>query len=152
MSALKWQCPAARKPLYAASFAKIEYPAEVCIGVRITDTLTKKERSKRMSLIRGRDTKPEMLVRLLFHRLGYRYRLHCSDLPGRPDLVFRPRRKVLFVHGCYWYCHAGCRLASTPKTNVEILESKVPRQRGKRPSEASRIRGTWLGCDRGLAM
>src|SRR5690242_7813928 len=70
---------------------------------KMTDTLTRAQRSHRMSLIRGKDTKPEWLVRRLVHGMGYRYRLHRGDLPGRPDLVFASRRKVLFVHGCYWH-------------------------------------------------
>ena len=69
-----------------------------------------------MSRIRSRDTKPEMRVRRLVHGLGYRYRLHSEDLPGRPDLVFRPRRKVIFVHGCFWHRHEGCSRNRTPKS------------------------------------
>ena len=82
------------------------------------DTLTKEERSKRMSLIRGRDTKPEMRVRKLIHALGFRYRLHRRDLPGCPDLVFGPRRKLISVHGCFWHCHQNstCNLARLPKS------------------------------------
>ena len=80
------------------------------------DTLTVRERSERMSRIRSRDTKPEMRVRRLVHGLGYRYRLHSEDLPGRPDLVFRPRRKVIFVHGCFWHRHEGCSRNRTPKS------------------------------------
>ena len=80
------------------------------------DTLTVRERSERMSRIRSRDTKPEMRVRRLVHGLGYRYRLHAKDLPGRPDLVFRPRRKVIFVHGCFWHRHEGCSRNRTPKS------------------------------------
>ncbi len=70
--------------------------------------MTARERSALMSRIRSKDTKPEMRVRRLVHGMGYRYRLHAKDLPGRPDLVFRPRRKVIFVHGCFWHRHDGC--------------------------------------------
>ena len=80
------------------------------------DPLTVRERSERMSRIRSKDTKPEMRVRRLVHGLGYRYRLHASDLPGRPDLVFRPRRKVIFVHGCFWHRHEGCSRNRIPKS------------------------------------
>lgn len=80
------------------------------------DPLTVRERSERMSRIRSKDTKPEMLVRRIVHGLGYRYRLHASDLPGRPDLVFRPRRKVIFVHGCFWHRHEGCSRNRIPKS------------------------------------
>lgn len=69
-----------------------------------------------MSRIRSKDTKPEMRVRRLVHGLGYRYRLHAGDLPGRPDLVFRQRRKVVFVHGCFWHRHGGCARNRLPKS------------------------------------
>ena len=80
------------------------------------DTLTTRERSERMRRVRSKDTKPEMRVRRLGHGLGYRYRLHAGDLPGRPDLVFRPRRKVIFVHGCFWHRHEGCSKNRLPKS------------------------------------
>ena len=69
-----------------------------------------------MSSVRGKDTKPEMVVRRLLHALGYRYRLHRKDLPGRPDIVFGGRHKVIFVHGCFWHRHAGCSKTTSPKT------------------------------------
>ncbi|ACM36975.1 DNA G:T-mismatch repair endonuclease [Allorhizobium ampelinum S4] len=80
-----------------------------------------------MSRIRGRDTRPEMLVRRTAHALGYRYRLHAKDLPGRPDLVFPKKRIALFVHGCFWHRHPGCRLAYTPKSNQQFWQSKFDR-------------------------
>lgn len=91
------------------------------------DTLTKGERSIRMSLIRGRDTKPEMRVRRLVHALGYRYRLHRRNLPGRPDLVFGPRRKVIFVHGCFWHRHQSplCKLVRLPKSRQDFWLPKL---------------------------
>jgi len=77
-----------------------------------------------MAAIRGRDTKPELVVRSLLHRMGYRYRLHGRDLPGRPDIVFRKRRKVIFIHGCYWHMHP-CRYGSVvPKTNASFWADK----------------------------
>jgi DNA mismatch endonuclease (patch repair protein) len=79
------------------------------------DPLTPAERSERMSLIRNADTKPEMIVRRLIHGMGYRYRLHSKDLPGHPDVVFRPRKKVVFVHGCFWHQHA-CRQYRQPRS------------------------------------
>ncbi len=85
------------------------------------DTLSEKERSTRMGLVRGKDTKPEMRVRRLVHSMGYRYRLHAKDLPGKPDLVFRKRKKAIFVHGCYWHRHKGCprcRLPKSPETKA----------------------------------
>lgn len=77
-----------------------------------------------MQRIRSKDTQPELRVRRLVHSLGFRYRLHAGELPGRPDLVFRPRRKVIFVHGCYWHVHT-CRLGSvSPATNAEFWRNK----------------------------
>lgn len=86
-------------------------------------------RSRVMSLIRHKDTGPEMAVRRLVHGLGYRYALHRKDLPGKPDLVFRPRRKVIFVHGCYWHGHpdSACRRARMPKTRTEFWTAKIAR-------------------------
>lgn len=77
-----------------------------------------------MSGIRGKDTKPELAVRRLAHRMGYRFRLHRRDLPGSPDLVFPGRRKVVFVHGCYWHRHPDCRFAYTPKSNADFWNEK----------------------------
>ena len=94
---------------------------------RRTDTLTPAARSERMSRIHGKDTKPEMTVRRLVHGLGYRYRLHRGNLPGKPDLVFSRRRKVIFVHGCFWHRHpdANCKLARLPKSRLEFWRSKL---------------------------
>ncbi len=78
-----------------------------------------------MSAIRGRDTKPEMMVRSLVHRMGYRFRLHRRNLPGKPDLVFPGRRKVIFVHGCFWHQHPGCRYATRPATRTEFWAEKL---------------------------
>jgi DNA mismatch endonuclease (patch repair protein) len=78
------------------------------------DNLTKEKRSKIMSAIKRRDTAPELLVRRLVHSLGYRYRVDDPSVPGRPDMVFRSRRKVIFVHGCFWHVHAGCPLSHVP--------------------------------------
>ena len=80
-----------------------------------------------MSRIRGKDTKPEMRVRRLVHGMGYRYRLHAKELPGRPDLVFRPRRKAIFVHGCFWHRHAGCSANRIPKTRAHYWRAKLDR-------------------------
>ena len=88
------------------------------------DSLTPEERSKRMALVRGKNTKPEMIVRRLVHSLRYRYRLHDRKLPGRPDLVFKRRRKVIFVHGCFWHRHAGCPRSTMPKSRMEFWREK----------------------------
>jgi DNA mismatch endonuclease (patch repair protein) len=78
-----------------------------------------------MSAIRGKNTKPEIVVRSALHGAGYRYRIHAKDVPGRPDIVFRRRRKVIFVHGCFWHGHPGCRRAHAPKSRVEYWEPKL---------------------------
>lgn len=91
----------------------------------MTDTLSSKERSKRMSLVRAKDTKPELRVRRLVYSLGYRYRLHGAGLPGKPDMVFKGRRKVIFIHGCFWHRHEGCALARLPKSRLDFWVPKL---------------------------
>jgi len=100
------------------------------------DRLTKERRSWLMSRVRGKNTEPEMIVRRLLHGLGYRYRLHRKDLPGKPDLAFGPRKKIVFVHGCYWHGH-GCKIGRLPKSNVEFWKSKIERNR-ERDMEVNR--------------
>ncbi len=80
-----------------------------------------------MSRVRGKDTKPEIKVRRLLHRLGYRFRLHRKDLPGSPDIVLPRLRTVVFVHGCFWHRHPGCKMASTPKTRTDFWQAKFAR-------------------------
>lgn len=82
-----------------------------------------------MALIRSKDTKPEMKVRRLVHGMGFRYRLHRKGLPGRPDLVFGPRRKVIFVHGCFWHRHPGCKNARLPKSRRDFWLPKLKKNR-----------------------
>jgi DNA mismatch endonuclease (patch repair protein) len=84
-------------------------------------------RSRTMRAVRARDTAPEMAVRRMAHGLGYRFRLHRADLPGRPDLVFPGRRKAIFVHGCFWHGHECPRGARAPKTNEEYWRGKIAR-------------------------
>jgi len=91
----------------------------------MTDVLTPEQRRRCMAAIRGTDTKPELLVRSIAHRIGYRFRLHAHDLPGRPDLVFPGRRKVVFAHGCFWHQHPGCRHATRPATRAEFWATKL---------------------------
>ena len=82
------------------------------------------ERSRIMARVRGKNTKPELLVRRALHRLGYRFSLHKGALPGRPDIVMPKYRTAIFVHGCFWHRHPGCRKASTPKTRAEFWQNK----------------------------
>lgn len=101
-------------------------------GVQIvTDTLSSEQRSERMARIRNKDTKPEMSLRRLVHGMGYRYRLHRADLPGHPDLVFASRRKVIFLHGCFWHRHPDpeCKLARLPKSRLDFWKPKLERNR-----------------------
>jgi DNA mismatch endonuclease (patch repair protein) len=84
-------------------------------------------RGENMRRIRSKDTGPEMAVRRLVHRLGYRYRLHRKDIPGKPDLVFPGRRKVIFIHGCFWHQHPGCREGRLPKSNLAYWLPKLKR-------------------------
>ncbi len=92
------------------------------------DRLSTAERSERMSRIRSVNTKPEMIVRRLVHSMGYRYRLHARDLPGTPDLVFGPRKKVIFVNGCFWHQH-GCRRYRQPRTKTSFWDPKLARNK-----------------------
>ncbi len=96
-----------------------------------------------MSRIRGKDTKPELRVRSQLHRMGYRFRLHRKDLPGRPDIVLPKYDTVIFVHGCFWHRHKGCRACYTPKTRVEFWETKFEQnvRRDRRNEAALRKRG-----------
>ena len=103
------------------------------------DKLSKSERSKLMGRVRHKDTKPEMYIRRLVYSMGYRYRLHRSDLPGKPDLVFPGRRKIIFVHGCFWHMHPDekCKLAKLPKPRLEFW---IPKLRGNRERDIRNIK------------
>ena len=107
------------------------------------DTLTQAQRSALMSRVRSKDSRPEMFVRRLVFALGYRYRLHVSGMPGRPDLVFSGRRKVIFVHGCFWHRHARCKLARLPKSRLEFWIPKLDanRRRDRKNVRALRRKG-----------
>src|ERR1022692_1921562 len=98
------------------------------------DTLSPSERSERMGRVKSRDTKPEMKVRKLVHSLGYRYCLHGKDLPGKPDLVFNSRRKIIFVHGCFWHRHRGCARRRMPKSRLEFWRPKLKNNSSSRGS------------------
>jgi DNA mismatch endonuclease (patch repair protein) len=91
---------------------------------QMVDVLTAEQRSRNMRSIRASDTLPEMRVRRVLHRVGFRYRLHGRNLPGRPDLVFPKLQKVVFIHGCFWHMHT-CRFGTvTPKTNADFWKKK----------------------------
>jgi DNA mismatch endonuclease (patch repair protein) len=85
------------------------------------------DRSANMRAIRSKDMGPELVVRRLVYKMGFRYRLHKKDLPGKPDLVFASRRNVIFVHGCFWHSHQGCKGAHVPKSNLGYWGPKLQR-------------------------
>ena len=91
------------------------------------DRISVAARSENMKALRSKGMKPELAVRRMVHSMGYRYRLHVENLPGKPDLVFRARKKLIFVHGCFWHQHQDdlCRLTHTPKSNLDYWLSKL---------------------------
>lgn len=106
----------------------------------MTDIVDKKTRSRMMSRILGRDTKPEMVVRSGLHQLGFRFRLHVKGLPGRPDLVLPRWKTAVFVNGCFWHCH-GCELFRWPKTNHEFWKTKLTANRDRDRKAIHRLVG-----------
>lgn len=92
----------------------------------MSDNMTREERSKQMALVKNKNTKPEVELKHLFWKLGYHYRYsNWSKLPGKPDLVFVKRKKVVFLHGCFWHRHPGCSNTRLPESNVEFWEKKL---------------------------
>lgn len=89
------------------------------------DTFSPEERSKIMAKVKSKDTRPEMIVRKIVWRMGYRYRLHCENLPGKPDLAFKGRKKAIFVNGCFWHGHQGCPAAKLPESNFGYWQEKI---------------------------
>jgi len=90
----------------------------------MVDIISEERRSWNMSRIRGKDTTPEIIVRSMLHRMGYRFRLHRKDLPGKPDIVLPKYNTVIFVHGCFWHRHKGCKFAYKPKSRIDFWNSK----------------------------
>ncbi len=106
------------------------------------------ERSKRSSIMAGiknRDSKPEVMVRSLLHRMGYRFRKHVCDLPGTPDIVLKSRRKVILVHGCFWHGHRWCARAKLPSTNVQFWSDKIAANRRRDQKNINEL--TFAGWD-----
>jgi DNA mismatch endonuclease (patch repair protein) len=91
----------------------------------VTDIFSKQKRSQIMSRISGKNTKPEIIIRKLAHSLGYRFRLHKKDLPGKPDIVFPKYKKVIFVNGCFWHSHKNCKRSKLPTTNKKFWKDKI---------------------------
>ena len=108
----------------------------------MADIVSPEKRSDMMSGIRGKDTKPEIVVRQLLHRLGYRFRLHCKNLPGKPDIVLPKWRTVIFVNGCYWHGHEDCHLFRLPKTRTEFWTNKIEGNRARDERNYSVLQGS----------
>ena len=106
------------------------------------DTRTEEQRRRNMQAVKSRDTGPEMIVRRLLHSLGYRYRLHRKDLPGKPDVAFVSRRKAIFVHGCFWHGHS-CPKGRLPKSHLDYWKPKLNgnRERDRQKEEELRSMG-----------
>lgn len=105
----------------------------------MTDLLSPEQRSNLMSRIRGKNTKPEMIVRSWLHKHGFRFRLHRKDLPGKPDIVLPKYKTVIFVHGCFWHRHEGCKRATTPKTRTGYWEEKFRKNRDRDLSKSDAL-------------
>lgn len=107
------------------------------------DKITPEQRSRLMQKIRGKNTGPELAVRRLAHSLGYRFRLHRPDLPGKPDLVFPGRKKIIFVHGCFWHKHdePGCKLTRRPKSRQEYWTPKLERTQRRDDEHQAALKG-----------
>jgi DNA mismatch endonuclease, patch repair protein len=106
----------------------------------MTDRISPEHRSWNMSRIRGKDTGPEILVRSVLHRMGYRFRLHCSSLPGKPDMILPKYRIAVFVHGCFWHRH-GCKFSYTPKTRKEFWLNKFESNVGRDRKTLTKLKG-----------
>ena len=103
---------------------------------------TPEDRSRIMRAVKGKDTKPEMMVRRMVHAMGYRFRLHRKNLPGKPDLVFPARKKVIFVHGCFWHGHDCTRGARVPKSNRDYWVPKLQRNKERDKANQAALEDT----------
>ena len=106
----------------------------------MADTLTPEQRRRCMSRVKGKNTSPERIVRSFVHRLGYRFRLHVGDLPGKPDMVLPRHEKVIFVHGCFWHGHKGCPRSGRPATNKAFWKKKLDGNRQRDERNRRRLR------------
>ena len=114
-------------PPFEPSACSIAETPPIRYALAMVDTLTIAERSRLMAKIKGKDTGPERAVRSLLHRAGHRFRLHVSSLPGKPDIALPKHRAVVFVHGCFWHRHKGCKDATTPKSHRRFWADKFAR-------------------------
>lgn len=106
----------------------------------MVDHLTKEKRSWNMSQIRSKNTRPEMIIRSMLHKMGYRFRLHRKDLPGKPDIVLPKYKTVVFVHGCFWHRHKGCKRCTRPTTNQNYWQMKFDRNIKKDRSNKTKLK------------
>ena len=106
----------------------------------MSDIYSKQKRSQIMSKISGKNTKPEIIIRKLIHSLGYRYRLHKKELPGKPDIVFPKYHKVIFVNGCFWHGHSKCSRSKLPTTNQNFWTNKITGNKKKDKSNYTRLK------------
>jgi DNA mismatch endonuclease (patch repair protein) len=109
------------------------------------DHVSAKKRSDIMRQVRSRGSKPELIVRRLLHAMGYRYRLHTSRLPGKPDITFASRRKAILVHGCFWHSHAGCKKAGLPKTRSDFWQLKLETNKARDRRNIETLNGLGWG-------
>jgi DNA mismatch endonuclease (patch repair protein) len=116
--------------------------AGICYFGDVADTISPERRSSNMSKIRSKDMAPELSVRRLLHEMGYRYRLHRKALPGKPDIIFPARRKVIFVHGCFWHQHAdsSCKITRVPKSRLEYWRPKLARNQERDKANIQELR------------
>ena len=112
----------------------------------MADNLSAERRSANMRRIRSKDTRPEIALRRLIHGLGYRFRLHRTNLPGKPDIVFPSRRKVIFVHGCFWHQHQGCREGRAPGSRLEYWGPKLRRNQERDAASQVSLKGQGWRC------
>ena len=110
------------------------------------DRLTQEQRHRNMAAIRGKDTKPEILVRKFLFSRGFRYRLNHPRLPGHPDLVLRKYRTVIFVNGCFWHGHEGCKYFRLPKTNIDFWKNKIERNKERDKKEQCQLAAMGWHC------
>ncbi|MBI3145218.1 MAG: DNA mismatch endonuclease Vsr [Pseudogulbenkiania sp.] len=111
------------------------------------DKISSEQRSRLMSKIRGKNTSPELKIRKMLHTAGYRFRLHRKDLPGRPDIVLPKHKLCIFVHGCFWHSHPGCKRSTIPQTNREFWEQKLASNRARDIANISALQQAgWRVC------
>lgn len=109
------------------------------------DVFSKEKRSQIMSRVSGKNTKPELVVRSLLHKMGYRFRLHRKNLPGKPDITLQKYKKVIFVHGCFWHGHTDCPRSKRPTTNKKFWREKLDKNRERDKASVNNLKE--LGWD-----